>query len=497
MTAAGTRRPSLSEQFLGRLAGTTANTAATRPKISTANRPAPSGSVTHGADDAHDAGQKRTSERVTRLTVRARLTLTYSALFTAAGAVMLSLIYVFMRYVPTYAISPDQGAVMAARQSMAGVTATTPVEGFASTLDTVGTTASDTVQGVQAVGQSMPVSLLLTDQTDILNTLLVASGIMLVVLAVASSWAGWIISGRVLRPLQEINVAAQRAAAGSFDHRVALVGPRDEITELSDTFDHMLERLDRSFHTHRRFAANASHELRTPLATTQAMIDVAVRDDELDADGLREVLQRLRLMNDRSIETVEALLDLADLGQRELRVEAVNLADLVEDAVLDVADDAVARDIRVIENVVPMSVLGEPRLVAQVASNLLNNAVRHNHDGGTITVSTSRDASGAPRLTVSNTGSVIPAAALPMLVEPFYRDRGRLAEGPNRSRGLGLAIVDSIVAAHDGTLMMRANPSGGLSVTVTFGVRKRAVGGGVGPADGLGAAGSAKVLARV
>ncbi|MGG7465396.1 HAMP domain-containing sensor histidine kinase [Plantibacter sp. YIM 135347] len=407
-------------------------------------------------------------ERPRRLTVRARLTLTYSALFTGAGALMLGIVYVFMRYVPTYAIQVDQRAVAATRSY--------PMESFADTIDPatglpIGMTGVQPVSGTATDSFAQTSPLLITDQSDILNTLLVVSVIVLIVLALGSSWAGWVISGRVLRPLQEINLAAQRAATGSFDHRVALTGPRDEITELSDTFDHMLERLDRSFHAHRRFAANASHELRTPLATTQTMLDVAARDDELDLERTRELLSRLRTTNSRSIETVESLLDLADIGQREMDVEPIALTGLIEDVVIDAQDDAAERGITIDTDLAPAVVLGEATLVAQVVSNLVGNAIRHNHDGGTVSVRTRLTGGpdgGAPELTITNTGTLVPESAIPMLTEPFYRDSGRVATGRQRSLGLGLAIVDSIVTAHNGTLALRPNDGGGLVAVVTF-----------------------------
>ncbi|KQQ52190.1 cell wall metabolism sensor histidine kinase WalK [Plantibacter sp. Leaf314] len=398
--------------------------------------------------------------RPNRLTVRLRLTLTYAALFTIAGSVMLVLIYTFMRYVPTYAITSIRtttGTVDATR-----LEAATPTDG-------PGDAATyRPVEGLTSADGGA--ALIVSDQGDILNTLLVWSLIVLVVLAGASAWVGWLMSGRLLRPLQEINRAAQRAAAGSLDHRVALAGPRDEITDLSDTVDHMLERLERAFHAHQRFAANASHELRTPLATTQAMLDVAAQDEHLDEATVRELITRLRDTNTRSIRTVEAVLDLADLGRTELGVAEVELDEIVADAVAAVSTAAAARGLRCTTDLEECSVLGDAGMLQHLCGNLVQNAVRHNVDGGFVHVSLAR--AGTPEdavvLRVENSGEHLPAEAVARLTEPFYRVGGRVAGDAERSRGLGLAIVESIVEVHGAEMRLAARPSGGLVVTVTF-----------------------------
>lgn len=400
-------------------------------------------------------GTARLSGRPNRLTVRMRLTLTYTALFTVAGSVMLVLIYVFMRYVPTYAI----GATVDADDGPTSLSTAAPID-------------AAPAEGLTSTNGAA--AFVLSDQNDILNTLLVWSLIVLVLLAGASAWAGWIMSGRLLRPLYDINMAAQRAATGSFDHRVALSGPRDEITDLSDTFDHMLERLDRSFRAHQRFAANASHELRTPLATTQAMLDVAARSDHLDSDSTRALLTRLRETNSRSILTVEAILDLADLEHSDLSAEQVALSKIVAKSMEALRPAAAARGLDCTVDAGALSVRGDATMLAQLCENLLQNAVRHNNDGGSIRVSVERTngpESGAVILRVENSGAPIPPEVVERLTEPFYRASGRSSAGADRSRGLGLAIVESIAAAHGATLHLTTRAEGGLVATVTFPAR--------------------------
>jgi two-component system sensor histidine kinase VanS len=218
-----------------------------------------------------------------RLPIRVRLTLSYAGMVTGCGAAFIAIVYLFMRYVPSYLIIEDP------RPGPVEIGRTIPAEGVA-----------------------------ITSPTDFLQVLLVVSLAALVILAVLSGVVGWIVAGRIIKPLAAINAAATRAATGTLDHRVGLEGPRDEIRDLSDTFDRMLASLERAFATHRRFAANASHELRTPLATTKTMIDVTLADPDSDADELRALAERVREVNQSSIETVNALLDLADVDSGTL-----------------------------------------------------------------------------------------------------------------------------------------------------------------------------------
>lgn len=398
--------------------------------------------------------------RPNRLTVRMRLTLTYAALFSVAGAVMIALIYVFMRYVPTYAIT-------SVRATQSGMAPATQQSGYPASLD--GSASFQMTEGLTSA--SGTAALVVSDESDILNTLLIWSLIVLVVLVGLSAWVGWILSGRLLRPLHEINLAAQRAATGAFDHRVALSGPRDEITELSDTFDHMLERLGRSFRAHQRFAANASHELRTPLATTQAMLDVAAHTDHLDDAATELLISRLRETNTRSILTVEAMLDLADADRLDIVGVPVDLALIVEEAIDQLEPERRSRSIQLTSELRSTLVAGDAALLSQVVVNLLGNAIRHNHEDGTIAVHLRQaggPSGGGAVLVVENSGPVIAREVVPRLTEPFYRDRGRVSTGADGSRGLGLAIVDGIVAAHAAELELRPRAGGGLRATVSF-----------------------------
>ncbi|WP_067817144.1 sensor histidine kinase [Actinomadura kijaniata] len=357
-----------------------------------------------------------------RLTARLRLTLSYALFLVCAGAVTMAVVYVGMRYVPNYPLAPANPRE----------TRWAPSRG------------------------------------EILDTLLTASGWALALLAVIGLGGGWLVAGRVLRPLQEINRAARRAAEGSLDHRIGLTGRRDEFTDLSDTFDLMLDRLQASFERQRRFAANASHELRTPLSVTRTMLDVAIADPG-GQDHVR-LLRRLRETNERGVEVVDALLRLSAIDGAPVASAPEDLARTTARALHEVREEAAALGVTLAADLAPAPVAGDGALLVRMAANLLRNALRHNlPEGGSASVRTGTG-DGGSRLVVRNTGPVVPADLVGALTEPFFRARGRTADPDpaRRGHGLGLPLAAAVVDAHGGRLDLAPEPGGGLAVTVTL-----------------------------
>lgn len=401
-----------------------------------------------------------------RLTVRARLALTYALLLTTAGAVLLVIVAFVVGLVPSYefaATAEPAATLMEPHETIP--LESTPLE--STPLDAA------TGEAVPAVPIYDPGILSLTttaatvvvsSRSDILQLLLWVSVGALALLAAGGAWAGWFVAGRMLKPLQEVNIAAHRATRGHLDHRIGLTGPRDEITDLADTFDGMLDSLERSADADRRFAANASHELRTPLATTRTMLDVALSTRGGDA----ELLERLREMNERSIATVEALLDLSELESTESGdAGPVDLAAVATSVVDEGKAEGDAAGVRLTSTLAPTVVEGDEVLLRQLVANLVQNAIRHNERGGFVTVTT--DASGsAPTLVVENSGVELDAATVATLTAPFTRGGGRTRDAADRGRGLGLSIVAAIVARHDAELELSPRVGGGLRATVRF-----------------------------
>ena len=369
--------------------------------------------------------------RLPRRTARLRLTVLYGAVCLAFGAALLTV---------TYLLSWD--ALVAH-----------PVPRLA---------GSGAGPSAQQVSQQSGVEQISFDREQ----LLIRSGIALVIVSVAAVGAGWLLAGRVLRPLSTITAAARRISASSLHERLALGGPDDELKELGDTLDELFARLETSFGAQQRFAANASHELRTPLTRERTLLQVTLADPASTTGTWQAVSRELLASNAEQERLIEALLTLAEseggLGQRE----PVDLA-AITGAALAAAQPGISRlGLHVHTVIEPAVAGGDPLLVQRLAGNLIDNAVRHNIDGGHVQVTTTTSGARAI-LSVTNSGPVIPPADVGRLFQPFQR------LGPRRARrdgghGLGLSIVRAIAAAHGATVTSRSRPGGGLSIGVEF-----------------------------
>jgi two-component system sensor histidine kinase VanS len=272
---------------------------------------------------------------------------------------------------------------------------------------------------------------------------------------------GWLLAGRMLAPLTRITEATRTAATGSLSHRIELEGRDDEFRELADSFDAMLARLEAHVAGQRRFAANASHELRTPLAITQTLLDVAANDPNVDTVELH---RRLRAVNTRAIELTEALLLLSRTDQRAFGREEVDLSLVAEEATETLLPLAEKHGVTLETSGDVAPTTGSPALLLQMTSNLVHNAIVHNlREGGTVQVTTAVRPESAT-LTIENSGEHLSPELVATLTEPFQRGTERI-RSDHAGVGLGLAIVASIVAAHDGTLTLGPRPRGGLRVT--------------------------------
>lgn len=300
-------------------------------------------------------------------------------------------------------------------------------------------------------------------RADLLTTGLVAFGVVVLVGAAA----GYILAGQALQPVSRVTATARRLSTETLHDRIGLSGPDDELKELADTFDDMLARLDAAFDSQRRFVANASHELRTPLAVIRTEVDVALADPEPTVADLRRMAVVVRDATTRADRLVEALLVLARSEAQErqgLEIrEQVDLADLVPRAVEAVSAEARQRHLTVTTELRPARVSGDPNLLDRLVGNLVENAVRHNVDNGTVRVST-RVQHGTAWLTVENTGAQLESIAVNDLFAPFRR--GGTARTATRGAGLGLSIVRAVASAHGGEATARPLPDGGLEVSV-------------------------------
>jgi two-component system sensor histidine kinase VanS len=289
-----------------------------------------------------------------------------------------------------------------------------------------------------------------------------AAAMVMVFLLVFGLVGGWILAGRMLAPLTRITDAARMATNGSLSHRIRLPGRSDEFRELADAFDTMLARLEAHVAEQRRFAANASHELRTPLATAQTLLDVARSDPNRDAG---ELVDRLHTVNTRAIDLTEALLLLSRADQRSFPRQPVDLSLIAEEATETLLPLAEKHGVTIDTSGDITPTAGSHALLLQLTTNLIHNAIVHNlPEQGTVWVRTSVHSESA-LLTVVNTGEKLTYELVSTLAEPFQRGTERIRTD-HAGVGLGLAIVNSITRAHDGTLTLTPRPAGGLRVTV-------------------------------
>jgi two-component system sensor histidine kinase VanS len=266
----------------------------------------------------------------------------------------------------------------------------------------------------------------------------------------------------MLAPLARITDATRTAATGSLSHRIQLEGRNDEFRELADAFDAMLAQLEAHVAEQQRFAANASHELRTPLALTQTLLDVARNDPNRDS---RELVERLHHVNTRAIDLTEALLLLSRADQRSFLREHVDLSLIAEEATETLLPLAEERGATIETSGDMTATSGSHALLLQMTTNLVHNAIVHNlPEQGTVRVKTSVQPSSVV-LTVENTGEKLTPQLVSTLSEPFQRGARRI-RADHAGVGLGLAIVNSITQAHEGTLTLSPRAAGGLCVTV-------------------------------
>src|SRR3954452_24864045 len=193
---------------------------------------------------------------------------------------------------------------------------------------------------------------------------------------------GWGVAGRVLRPLQRITATAQRVSQDTLDERIGLEGPRDELKELADTFDGMLERLSGAFASQRRFVANASHELRTPLTVIRTELEVTLADPGATTGELRTMGETVRDATLATERLIQALLTLARSEGGIQRRDDVDLAEAARMALAHTGSEAAARHIDMRPTLDPAPVRGDRRLLERLVANLVENAVRHNREGG-------------------------------------------------------------------------------------------------------------------
>lgn len=390
-----------------------------------------------------------------RWTIRLRLAALYGLLFTLAGAGLLVITNVLVR--------STAAAITCRTAPHSDVFCTLPDQHFPHSI----TFGSGLRFSISGGSQARELTLLANSGSAVnLHHLLVYSCLSLAIMVVLSTALGWLVAGRVLRPLRTIITTARNISATSLHKRIALSGPNDELKELGDTFDGLLERLEQFIQSQRQFVANASHELRTPLALQRTLIQVALSDPDANVDSLRAAHERVLVSGRQQERLIEALLTLTR-GQAGLAKQtSFDLAILAKQVLLTREAEARRRSIEVHSVVTSTPVIGDPRLIERLVANLVDNALAYNSVPGQIELTTECRGKDA-LLLVTNSGPVIDGGAIERLTQPFER-LATERSGEGEGSGLGLSIVQAIVNAHHGALLIRPQPGGGLMVEVTL-----------------------------
>ena len=403
----------------------------------------------------------RTPGVLSRRPVRLRLALLYSGLFLLAGAALLAVTYGIVANTLRSTVPPQR--IAAITDSSGSISS---CKANATTVAQAEACKQEAIAAAQGIADQAA-----QDQRDLaLSHLLDVSAAGLAAMAVVSALLGWIMAGRVLRPVHAITAAARRASQENLGERIALAGPEDELKELADTFDAMLARLDAAFASQRRFVANASHELRTPLTVMRTAIDVTLAKNERTPAQLEAMAAEVRHATGQAERLLEALLTLARSDRGAGSRSELDLAVLAEDALDAAAPEIRAGSLRVTAALEPGLTAGDPVLVERLVCNLIDNAVRHNTRDGWLEVA-SGDRDGHAFLTVANSGPVIAEPEVGALFEPFYRRCQHGGPDAPEGSGLGLSIAASVVRAHHGEIAATPLRGGGLVITVQLPTR--------------------------
>jgi signal transduction histidine kinase len=360
-----------------------------------------------------------------RDSLRFRLSVQYSAIVFGLGAALLGLVY------------------LALRNWLRGQTMTQyvwsgrPVIVDGVEVGVLPTLAAREVRLIQSVYNEI-----------VLNQVAKWTIVALIALFLLSMAVGWVMSGRVLRPVEEITNVARDIQASDLSRRIGLEGPDDEITRLAATFDNMLERLDRAFSSQRRFLADTSHDLRTPLAVIRSNVDVVADDEQATLADWQEVGGIVQRTTEKMSEMIDGLLATARLQTGKAQAVAMNLGDLVTAKSAELAKPLAEKGVTLVTEISPALVEGVVVSLDRALTNLIDNAIVVSEPGSVIRIGAGTDR-GWAWMAVTDQGPGLPE-------EP---EGGRI--------GLGLSIVEQIAEAHEGALVSTPGPAGkGTTMTI-------------------------------
>lgn len=280
--------------------------------------------------------------------------------------------------------------------------------------------------------------------------------------------AAWLMAGRALRPVAELSNTIEEISGNDLSRRVEMKDSRDEIGRLAQSFNHMMDKVSASFDRQKRFSASAAHELKTPLSTILVNLEVLELDRDVPLDRLEKVLSIVKTNTERMIRLVDDLFRLtSEKGTdmcEEIRLDEIftelsgELSQIIQEKHLNLS----------VGDTTDIKLLGNRVMVTRAIGNLIENAVKYNHENGSISVS-ARQEEKTVAIRISDTGIGIPEEDLPHIFEPFYRvdrSRSRTVGGA----GLGLSLVKDIVEKHNGHIEVKSVLGEGTVFILSFGL---------------------------
>jgi signal transduction histidine kinase len=289
----------------------------------------------------------------------------------------------------------------------------------------------------------------------------VRAGVIVLLVVVAAALVA-LLARWALYPVRTLTATVSRLGPQNLGERVPVHREVDETTALAGQLNRMMDRLAAGYEGQRSFAANASHELRTPLAVQRTLIEVGMAEP-MTPDQVQLLTRQLLETNERNERLIEGLLVLSESERGLVGGSPQRLDEIAASVVARHADLATEAKVTLATDLEPRAVFGEAVLLERLVANLVQNAIKYNREDGLVTVTVGA----APALTVTNSGTPVPAEDVPSLFEPFRRLSGTRTDHSGGA-GLGLTIVRSIARAHAGGVAAVPGPDGGLSVAVTL-----------------------------
>lgn len=325
------------------------------------------------------------------------------------------------------------------------------------------------VNGVEGetVEIGLDISSILSDIPDVVTSMKyrfrLQSFLFMICVVLAAGGGTYFLAGKMLKPLQKLNDQIGMTNAQNLSTPLEMPETHDEIAELTDSFNHMLERLNQVFCAQKQFTANAAHEFRTPLAVMQTKLDIFQKKEVHSTEEYSEIFQMIAGYIDRLRGLQDELLEMANMQTIE-RNDTIHLQSLLDEIFCDLADVAEEKDVKLVQSGTEGILKGNDALIYRAFYNLIENAIKYNVQGGEVRVETLQEG-GRIFVKISDTGIGIPEDMREQVFEPFFRvDKSRSRE--MGGSGLGLALVRAIIEQHNGTVEIGKGEKNGTVVTV-------------------------------